>query len=925
MNTNAPTSGQVGREVRLRAVRAAQACQSVLLAAALLMGCGGRLTAAPPEQFRVWGTAGPDLPPVPEGWTEVREAPEALPPLTPTADEERRGYVLFARDPMVLVAPDSVPARAERVSELKTWATPGEYEPLTFAIHALEDLSGVKVQVGELRSDQGGAIPGEQGEVRVVRCVRVLVDPGAKTYRLEPFLLEKRETFAVPKGRSAQVWLTLKVPEGTPAGDYSGTISVQPAGREATQLKLLLRILPFALPPAPIEMAMFYARPAASDDLLTKELLDQREHGMNTIEPSLSVEIQSRDQSFGDDDVAASKAHCQRLMAAARKAFGGWRFPVSFEVGHQIAYYWDPARAWFAFWPHSQKIDDDFVKALTLVRDLAQAEGWPPLRAYALDEAGAHNLLDEAVYYYGLIKKRMPGMATYTPIGGGLALGYDEIGQLSSVMDFFSTNRFTPEIAQGLLARGKPYGIYNGAGATPAGVRFFFGIYGWKTAAQQIAQWTYSFGEAAFEGNGLRQPDEGYVYHAPDGPLPSLMWEAVRQGVDDYRYTELLWEMIAGARKSGKPAAQAAAVEAEKALRAILAKVPWTYQALEYGDRTPPPHPSTMRKWRLEVARQILALQPHVPDIGKAQSPSAAAVARSPFDFTWATLEPEQVTFGAELLPPSDFETVLKPWRVEAWNGKGSGELDANEHHSGRESARIEVPADSGSQAVTVLVWPTWGEGKLSMALGGGRTYELSAWVKCTGRSTLPSLRISVPADAAKATRTGKDQPSPEGWQRIWVRTELSFRAEPTYLAVWVQGPGTVWVDDLSLREVIPPPLNVRLDQDEYDSADRVGVAVVTVAKLAKPAQVRFSLSPVGGKALGQLTAPFQSQASVASAPLPAGGVLTLLAPTSLSSCRFVFEPSALAPGSYEAKAELFDQQGTASATERASFRRTAD
>jgi hypothetical protein len=100
-------------------------------------------------------------------------------------------------------------------------------------------------------------------------------------------------------------------------------------------------------------------------------------------------------------------------------------------VGHQIAYYWDQGKNWFAFWPRSPKIDRDFLRAVDVICQLAKKEGWPPLRAYAQDEAGAHNLLDEAVYYYGLLKKHRPDLMTWTDIGGGIAMGIDEIGPLS--------------------------------------------------------------------------------------------------------------------------------------------------------------------------------------------------------------------------------------------------------------------------------------------------------------------------------------------------------------------------------------------------------------------------------------------------------------------------------------------------------------
>jgi hypothetical protein len=894
----------------------------IALLVAWQVGIGAWLCAAPPEQFRVWGAAGPELPTLPAGWTELRDVPEALPQLTPTPDEQRKGYVLFARDPMMLVGQDSIAAASERASQLKTFAALGEYEPLAFVIRALDDLREVRVEATDLRNDAQSIIPADHVDVRVVRSVRVLVDAKAKTYRLQPFLLDKRETFSAPKGKCAQVWLTLKIPETAKPGDYEGTILVRAAGREATQLKLLVKVLPFALPPAPIEMVMFSSGPPASDEILMRELIDAREHGITGFEPSMAVEVKSRDRIFGEDDIAAVRADCKRRMDAVKKVYGGWRFPATFEVGHQIAHYWDQGRNWFAFWPHSKQIDDDFLKAMGIVTDLAKAEGWPPLRVYALDEAGAHNLLDEAVYYHRLIKARMPQLSTLTTIGGGMAMGLDEIGPLSPVVDFLTTNRFTPEIARALVDRGKPYGIYNGCGSTPAGARFFFGFYGWKTGAQQIGQWAYHFGDAVFQTNGFRRDDEGYVYLAPSGPLPSLMWESVREGIDDYRYIYRLSQLIAAAKASNKPAAQSAAKDAAQSLNDLLGNVGWQFQALQTDQRTPPPHPSTLRKWRWKVAQHILALQ---DAMGSDASTSSAGPRVSPFDFSWTSPEKDESKFGEELLPPSDFEAAMKPWRVESWNGKGSGALDANEHHGGKQSVRIGIPAGSGSDAVTVLVWPKWGGGGLNLVLNADRTYEFSAWVKVKDRSVPPTLRIALPKDATKATRAGQDKPTSDGWQRVWMRVEMDFRAEPNDLAVWVQGPGTVWVDDLSLREVIPPALNLSLDQSEYDGADKVGIATVAIAKHAAPAQVRFVMSRKGGEVIAELAVPFQVQAGVASVPLASKGALTLVTPVDLRTCRFVFDPLTLEPGEYEAKAELLNPQDKPFAAKTVSLQRVKE
>ena len=540
-------------------------------------------------------------------------------------------------------------------------------------------------------------------------------------------------------------------------------------------------------------------------------------------------------------------------MAAEKRVFGPPAFPVTFELGHEIAYFWDHQKAWFSFWPHSKKIDHDFLHAVDVVCEMAKEEGWPPLRAYALDEAGAHNLLDEAVYYYGLIKQHRPDLTTWTDIGGGIAMGIDEIGPLSASIDVFNTNRFTPEIAKTLVGRKKPYAVYNGCGPTPAGARFFFGFYGYKTGASQIAQWAYYSGNALFQGTGFRQDDEGYVYLAKDGPLPSVMWEAVREGIKDYRYLSLLARSIAAAGASDRPGAQQAAAEADRVLRGLLGRIGWGFQPLDTSNRTPPPHPSMLRKWRWQVAGQILKLQPLLAHSGSPAERSPRIALGTP----WAEPADEAVKSGPELLPPSGFEETMKPWRVETWNGKGAGQLDDTQSHTGRKSVRIDIPAASGSQAVTILVWPTWRRQAEPVA-GGRPPLRVLRLDQAGPPQRAPEILHLAAGRVEKSTQTGKEGPTPTGWYRLWARSELKFPAALKYLGVWVQGPGTVWIDDLSLREVVPTPLELSVDQDIYNSADRVGILGVKINRRPSPAQVRFLLSRAGGETLSRLSAPFR-------------------------------------------------------------------
>lgn len=258
------------------------------------------LLAAVPEQFRVWGTVGPELPAPPPGWSEETPEPEGLPALAPTAEEQRNGCVVVARDPFSEVDPGAPPAPSERATALVTFATCGEYEPITLAICALEDLRNVRVQLATLRTAAGSEIPADHLDVRLVRSVRIPTDAGAKTFRWRPFLLERRERFALAKGTTAVLWLTIKAPDQAAPGDYRGKITVQPEAKEPTTLDLQLTLLPFALPPAPVELGIYYPRPAVSDALLAQELIDVREHGLSPPIPAMEVQVESRDRTGRD-------------------------------------------------------------------------------------------------------------------------------------------------------------------------------------------------------------------------------------------------------------------------------------------------------------------------------------------------------------------------------------------------------------------------------------------------------------------------------------------------------------------------------------------------------------------------------------------------------------------------------------------------
>ena len=125
-----------------------------------------------------------------------------MPALRPA--EIQRGYVVFGRHWMDLVFPNSIPKRAEITQNLKTFATPGEYEPVTFCLRTLRDLSGLQVETGELVSTTGNRLAAPV--VQVVRCVPRTWQGEESLYKEGPVGVMNMPTYLEPARRADVVY-----------------------------------------------------------------------------------------------------------------------------------------------------------------------------------------------------------------------------------------------------------------------------------------------------------------------------------------------------------------------------------------------------------------------------------------------------------------------------------------------------------------------------------------------------------------------------------------------------------------------------------------------------------------------------------------------------------------------------------------------
>jgi hypothetical protein len=106
------------------------------------------------------------------------------------------------------------------------------------------------------------------------------------------------------------------------------------------------------------------------------------------------------------------------------------------------------------------------------------------------------------------------------------------------------------------------------------------GVHFWRTEATGCWSWTFLRPKESayddFDGGAHREGKDACIaYPTPDGKalVPTLQWEGLREGVDDYRYLATLRTLIERAKREGRGVETARQAETE--LKAVVEKMPW--------------------------------------------------------------------------------------------------------------------------------------------------------------------------------------------------------------------------------------------------------------------------------------------------------------------------------------------------------------
>jgi hypothetical protein len=133
-----------------------------------------------------------------------------------------------------------------------------------------------------------------------------------------------------------------------------------------------------------------------------------------------------------------------------------------------------------------------------------------------------------------------------------------------------------------------------------------YGFGFWRSGFRALIPWIYSYSS----GDPMNYLDgsimDFFNRHEPDGtPMPVALWEAYREGYDDYRYVTTLEQLITVAKKSPRAEVRKTAGEAERELRSVWDAI-HVQAKYQYNDLW---SPEEFDVYRWIIARQIIALQ----------------------------------------------------------------------------------------------------------------------------------------------------------------------------------------------------------------------------------------------------------------------------------------------------------------------------
>lgn len=559
----------------------------------------------------------------------VRDKVNPLPELTD--QEKERGYLLFNRPEPGDIYERSIPLREEIVDRISKTAAKGEIADVHFAIHALRDLKNVRVTVAPFGNEKWVR------DVRNVYCWSQRTDWSSSTFHVIPELLLKEKSVDIPSGATQQYYLRIYLPEEAGPGKYETTVTLTTADGESKPLTIELTVLPFKLlKPKGITFGLYSDTnhwPSSFDDDVKLHVMRKvREQGINAMQmyPLVHSKLKYRDGKLEIDFTEFNN-----LMELYKKAGLEGPFVMSIQGIGGLIRSWLDETVWVdeavdEKGEFTNKAKDALTQVVTKIAEQGKKNNWPEYIFHAVDEPSDNDgeKMKEAVRVCKVIHDL--GFKTFCTIWNPGSLDpyldyrcYNLIGYTALKNEEITAKKRKETLDAGDVFWYYGTGCYVNGGIIQDGNiianRFMGGFFLWRSKATGCWAWTFMRQHAKsqdpyndFDGFSSEREikDMMIVYPAiaPDvGFTPTLQWEGIRKGIDDYRYLYTLSEYIQKAKDSGQSKLVEQAGQIEKQLNQMIDSLPWQHaQRNQYP--TGAITNSDMEKYRKHITDWIILL-----------------------------------------------------------------------------------------------------------------------------------------------------------------------------------------------------------------------------------------------------------------------------------------------------------------------------
>ncbi len=460
-----------------------------------------------------------------------------------TKAELDNGYVVFRNNTLENLSSAYVPTRKAITDKVSCALARGEYKSVQIGVHSL--IGGLQNVRLELESDLEARIYRPiDGETR--KLLLGYDNPVPASIH-DACLDESNRITSIDKGSTSFFWVTLHAEENVTAGKHRGKMLIRAAGRPATELDLEVTVRPFKLQRARIAYAPFFyvkweggvslPKFAQTDEWIGAFFRDMAEHSHTSVIINGAGFV-----DFSKLPPPENRYFSTLLPLAKQVGLTSPDIPI-IVMDHNMARRQDQG---------GMKTVEQRNAAMDWYEAERRKHGWPEIAAYGQDEPSyPHPMIRRNWEWFRDVRMRL-ATALFAPA----AYGFGDFHDIWIVIG----GSITPEMVAEAERIGAEVWTYicTPMSNNPLHERHYAGLYVWAYGLKGHTTWHhYDGGE--YKLVWMREGDQR--------PMPLVGWETRREGVDDYRYLQMLEDCVAA--QPGNPLA----AEAKKWMASLRARI----------------------------------------------------------------------------------------------------------------------------------------------------------------------------------------------------------------------------------------------------------------------------------------------------------------------------------------------------------------